>query len=145
MKQAGKASLVTILGVVAAAVVVGLFFVRVESPSVVASKFMSALAKGDVDGLTKWSYSDRDTAELKKQWEYSVNVAGPFYIFAWQIRGDQIADDNHASVRLEVVRDADKPDAYPENFALPMVRVKDTGWRVDIRNVSRQMYPALPR
>lgn len=143
MKQSGKASLLTIAGIVAAAIVITLFLVRIDSPGVVASRFMTALAKGDAAKLTELSFTDGDRAKLRKDWDYSISVSRN-YVFAWMIKGDQIADDNHASVRLEVVRDADRPESYPENFALPMVKVGGK-WLVDVRNMSRQMFPALPR
>ena len=43
-----------------------------------------------------------------------------------------------------MIHDADHPGAYEELYELPMVKVGDD-WKVDVRGISREFYPGLPR
>jgi hypothetical protein len=115
-----------------------------ESPQSVGSRFMTALAKGDVDQLAELSYPQERKEDFRKQWDWAVNVAGPHYRFVWKVTGFTQLDEDTASVRMMVARNVMTPGTYEEKFELPMVR-EDNTWRVDVRAVNREMYPGLPR
>lgn len=144
-RNAGRISPLTVFGVAAVALVgVGLFVAQ-ESVTTVGSKFMDALARGDVDRLTEMSYmSDLPKEEIRKRWEFAVHTAAPYYRFTWAIAGATETADGGGSIRLKVTRNIDAGGGYEENFQLPLVKTKE-GWKVDIRSISREMYPGLPR
>ena len=144
MKQAGKAHWLTIAGILSVFVVAGLFFFGKDSAATTAGEFMSALAKGDVDTLTELSWFQGATKEqLKEKWRYSVKEVGPHYVFAWKINAVTRSGDDSAAARMQVIRNLDA-GGYEENFQLPLV--KDNGnWKVDVRSISRAMYPGLPK
>jgi hypothetical protein len=145
MKGSGRVSLMGLLSVFAFGVIIAVFFFGKESLTSVGARFMNALAKGDVDTLTKMTYSgNRSPENIRKEWEFAVHNAGKYYNFRWNIVAASQADANNGSVRLQVVRNADNPSSYEENFALPLVKVGDE-WKVDVKGISREMYPALPR
>lgn len=145
MKQAGKVHWIVVIGIAGVLAIVVLMFFSREAPESVASKFMSALAMGDSERLTELSYfPNQSKEELKKQWDFSTKVAGKNYLFVWKIKYAKQADDKTASVALDFTRNAASSMSYPENFQLPLVN--DNGrWLVDVRSLSREMYPAMPR
>lgn len=144
-KRAGRISLI---GALALASVVGisvLLFLGGESPSSAAGKFMNALAVGDVDQLTELSFLDGNSpAELKKKWEFAVKRAGPHYRFAWKMSGSKAVDDDSANVKMEFVPNALSNGSYPSPYELSMQKI-DGHWKVSIAEMSRKMYPGLPR
>jgi hypothetical protein len=145
MMQSGRASLLSILAILAILMVVGLLAFTKESPNSVAGRFMAALQKGDVNTLTDMSYLGSDSKEdMRKQWDFAVNKAGRYYMMMFRVVGHNQPSPNTANVRMMVVRNADKPGAYEEAFALPLIKVGDD-WKVDVKAISREMYPALPR
>jgi len=145
MKRNGRANLLLILAAVGIVAILGLLLFSKGTPSQAASEFLVALAKGDVKKLTDLSFMDGDTPEeIEKKWTYTTQVVGPHYRFVWKMVGESVVDPQTASVRLQFVRNALSPSAYEENFALPMVN-KDGKWKVDVRAISREMYPGLPR
>lgn len=144
MKGSGRVSLVGLLSVLALGLVVSVLFMSKESLGSVGSRFMSALSKGDVDSLTKMSYTDnKNQGDMRKQWETSVKV-GKYYNFFWRVLSSTQADANTGSVRVGVTKSPESGSSYEENFALPMIKVGDE-WKVDVKAISREMYPALPR
>ena len=131
-----------------AAIIVILFGIVLfskESPAVVGTRFMAALAKGDAKTLTDLSYLGTESKDsVGQKWDFTVNRAGKHYQFAVRILRFSQSSDDSASVAMEVVRNARNSSAYPEKFELPMVKTSD-GWKVDYRGINREMYPGLPR
>jgi len=147
MKRAGRISWVLLIGVVGILVVVGILMVAQESPTTAATRFMTALTKGDVKTLTELTYLDdateKDPAGIKKQWEFSTDV-GKYYTFIWKITGETASGPDAASVKMTIIKNAASPAAYDEPCDLPMVKVKGR-WKVNVRSMWRELYPALPR
>lgn len=145
MRRSGRASLLAILATLSAVVVVALLFFGSESAQSVGSRFMSCLAKGDVDGLTKLSYMEGKTPEeIKEKWAYATQKVAPFYRFVWRPVSSTDIDKDTANVKVEVVTDALSGQSYPEFFELPMRKV-DGQWKVEVGGIDRKMYPGLPR
>lgn len=145
MKRSGKLHWMMAVGLLGVIVIVGLLFFKREGPETVASKFLTALTTRDAAKLTELSYYPGSSKEeLRKQWDFATQVAGRDYQFVWKIKFAKMADENTATVALEFTRDAVNPMSYGENFQLPMVR-EDGQWLVDVRSLSKVMYPALPR
>jgi hypothetical protein len=106
---------------------------------------MMALSTKDVDTLTKMSMMPGETDEqIRKQWDFTVNVAEKYYRCGWHIEGAAQPSPTTASVKLKVIHDADHPGSYDELYELPMVKVGED-WKVDVRGMSREFYPGLPR
>jgi hypothetical protein len=145
MKQSGRASFVTVLFVAAVLLVVALLAFSRESIATIGGRFMTALEAGDVDTLTKMSYLGNESqADMRRQWEFSVNTAGKYYLFSYRIVASRQMDASNASVTMQVLRESNKEGSYEEKFELPLVKV-DNDWKVDVKGVSRELYPALPR
>jgi len=145
MNRSGRVSIVGLVCLVGVVLFGAVFLLGRESLSVVGGRFMDALARGDVDTLTKMTYLGNETQEdIHKQWEFTCNTAGRYYNFFYHITAASQADPKSGSVQMQVTRDAANPGAYEENFQLPMVKVGDE-WKVDVRGISREMYPSLPR
>lgn len=145
MNRYGRVNLLAIFCVVALIVFVGVVFASKESLSSIGGRFMTALTKGDVDTLTKMTYLGTESPEqIRKKWDEAVNVAGRYYNFTYKVTAADTADANTGSVRLSIVRNANQPGSYEENFALPMIKVGDE-WKVDVRSISHEMYPDIPR
>jgi hypothetical protein len=147
--RAGRVHWFTLLIVGLAAVfVVGALLLTLFSggtPTGSGAKFMNALANGDAEQLTELSHIDgRSEDQIRKGWEYAVKVAGPHYRFRWQVVSESKPSDDEAMVLLKVWRNAVRVDSYDERFQLPMLRI-DGKWKVDVRGISREMYPGLPR
>jgi hypothetical protein len=145
MRRSGRINVLAIFGVIAVVMVIIVLVFSKQSLSNAGGQFMDALVRGDVDKLTDMSVVGNETpAQIHKQWEFATQVAGRNYSFAWKIISELQTDDKNGSVSLEVERNFGTPAAYPEHYALPMVKVNDV-WKVDVANVSRELYPALPR
>lgn len=130
---------------VCAALIGGVFLFSGSSPSEAAVKFMSALAKGDVQALTGLTALGTDTpAQVEAKWKFATEAA-KHYRFGWSITS---ATTNRAgdrgAVRMQVERNLGGSGSYGENFQLPMVK-KDGTWKVEVSGISREMYPFLPR
>jgi len=144
MKRAGKAHWLVIAGLASLVVVAALFAFGRDSAGDAAHDFMSALAKGDVDKLTELSYypgASKD--ELKKKWDFTVHKAGKYYRFLGRIVNVTQTDNENAAAVMQITRNADG-GGYEEKFQLPLVKEGDE-WKVDVRAISRSMYPGLPR
>lgn len=145
MNRSGRASWVLIAGLVGVGLVIAILFLGGESPTAAAGKFMTALSKGDVRTLTDLSYlSGENKDQIERQWDYAVNVAGPYYRFKYSIRSERIVDSNDAAVSLSVWRNYFSGISYDEKFELPMIK-QEGKWLVDVRGINREMFPALPR
>lgn len=145
MKQSGRVNwiVVTLLAIVL--VLAALMVFSGESATSAAARFMTALSKGDVDGLADMSYFNppRDRESVKKAWNRTLEI-GKHYRFVWMIKSSKSPAPGRSSVTMEVTRDADKGTAYAENFSLDLIQ-QDGKWKVDTRSISRELYPALPR
>ncbi len=144
MKRAGRLNWIAMVGVLGIAVIGFLMFFGQKSSTSNAIAFMEALGNKDVDRLVELSSWDGDKEDLRKKWDYSVNTAGKYYVFRWEVLSEKKADDNHSAVKLTVFRNAFRPQTFPEKFELPMVREGDE-WKVDVRGLSHQIFPATPR
>lgn len=144
MRRAGRVSPLILLAMFGVIVVALLLFFGKEGPAVAATRFMDALARGDVDTLTKTSFANGKTQEeLRKDWEFATSTVGKHYRFAWSIVSSNVVNDETANVRVSVERNFG-PGSYPENYGLPM-RKEEGVWKVDASGISREMYPGLPR
>lgn len=140
-KQAGKASPLVIVSMISLVVIVVLYFVSGSSPKTVTDEFMVALAKGETDKLVKLSYIEgSDPTKLREAWDFSTQVAAPYYRFIYRVAGATQADDNSASVTVYLNRGA----GSEEKFAIELIKIAGE-WKVDVSQINRSMYPALPR
>jgi hypothetical protein len=144
MKRSGRTSIVIIVTVALVAGVIGLFLLAGESPTGVAGRFLTSLAKGDTKTLASLSYmGDLPPDKVEEAWKNTYEVS-KYWKFAYSISGSNEQDSNNATVKLQWVKGADNPSAFEEKYELPLVK-KDGKWLVDVRGISRDMYPALPR
>jgi hypothetical protein len=143
MRFLGKNWLQIVIGLGVFAILV-LFFLGRDSPTAVGNEFLVALAKGDVDTLVKDSYYPGSKEELRKQWEFATQEAGVHFRFTWRVKDERQSSDTSASIQLGWTKNAGSPASYEDGTELPMV--KDNGtWKVDVRALDHDMYPALPR
>lgn len=118
-----------------------LLLIGQESMATVGARFMSALARGDAQTLAANSYVEGKTSdELLKEWQHTVDVT-KHVRFRWNMLGSDQTGPETGSVRLEVERNM---QGYGDKFQLPLRRVGDK-WKVEVRGISREMYPFLPR
>lgn len=145
MKSAGRANwiMVTLLGIVVAMVV--LIFLGGQSPTAAAKEFMIALSSRDIDKLAEMSYFDppRPIEDIKAAWKRTTDY-GKYYKFAWIVKHSKSPQTDRASVTMDLTKDSNKPTAYSEAFPIELVKVAGK-WKVDVKSLSRPMYPALPR
>jgi hypothetical protein len=145
MRRSGRINVIAIFAVVAVAMLAVVLIFSKQSLSNAGGQFMDALARGDVDKLTELSQvSGENSDQIRKQWEFATQVAGKNYSFRWRITSESEIDSNDGTVKLSVTRNAASPSSYEENYALPMVKVNGL-WKVDVANVSREMYPGMPK
>lgn len=144
MVRAGRISLVLLLSLCALlALGTVLFFFKGESYTQAASRFMDALARADTANLAKLSYIDgNDEATLKTKWDQTMKYSSHFK-FTWSVKTSTETGADSAVVTLNFWRAPDL-GGYEEKFELPMLK-KNGQWLVDVRGISRQMFPALPR
>jgi hypothetical protein len=141
--QSGRISFVALAGVLCVGMVALLFAFSGQTPRSAASEFMSALAKGDVDKLAENSIiQNKPKEEVKKEWHETMKNARN-YFFLWEITAVTQSGDT-ATVRLNRTEHPDNPDSYAEHFELEMVKTKD-GWKVDVPQIARTMFPFLPQ
>ncbi len=142
---AGKVSVTAIIVV---AFIVGLGAMVMtggESPAKTAGRFMAALSDGDYKTLAELSYADGvSREEFERQWQYTTDVAAPYYQFTYDIKAETRPTKETAVVRMDFVKNAGASGTYDEEFQLPMVKTKD-GWRVDVYSLNREFIPGLPR
>lgn len=143
MVRAGRAHWITIAGIAGAVALAIVLYFGGDSPTSVANRFLVALAKGDVETLVELSYYEGDESLLRKQWEYATRVAAPYYRFTWDIVTVKQPTEDSAAVRTSFERSYG-PGSFPERFDIPLRRVNGK-WMVDVRLLSRGLYPALPR
>lgn len=144
MKRSGRASLVIVILVALVAAVVVLFIMAGDSPSGVAGRFLTALAKGDTKTLTELTYMEGKTPDqIKEAWDQTKAVT-KYWQFQWKIQDSKDQDADNATVVLAWTKNSSSPSSYEEKYELPLLK-RDGKWKVDVRGISREMYPALPR
>jgi hypothetical protein len=146
-KKGGRISLVLILAIIAVLIGVSVMYATTsgDSPESAGSKFMSALAKGDVDQLTDLSYVVNATpADIHQKWDFACHTAGPYYHFKWRANGAIIADQDTAALKIWYTKDANARGSYEDTFELPLIRVNGH-WKVDVSSMDHSIYPAMPR
>ncbi len=144
MRRAGRVSPLLLGVVVAIVALVVILFLGQKGPAETGSRFMDALARGDVDGLVATSYAPgKSQDELRKDWEFATKSVAKHYMFYWKVTSSSQTNDTDAVVRLAVQKNYG-PGSYDENYGLPLHKVEGD-WRVDATGISREMYPALPR
>jgi len=144
-RRAGRVNFLAVLGILGI-LIIGVFFViGGESASSVASRFFTALARGDAKALANVSYMPGlAPAEIEKKWEYTTQVVAPHYPFRWEVVNESRADETNAAVTIKMWKNFGDSGSYDERFGVPMVR-QDGKWLVDVRGIPRKMFPGLPR
>ncbi len=144
MRRAGRFNPIVLIGLVSAiAIIVALFFAK-DVPTSATNEFLVAMAKRDVKKVTELSAYEGSRAELEKQWDYCLNVASLHYRWIYKIRSYRETAPGQAAVAIGFTKNAFDESSYEENFDIPMKKV-DGKWKVDVRSMSREMFPALPR
>ena len=125
--------------------IAAIFLFNKPSPANAAGEFMDALVRGDSAKLTELSYMQRDSKEdIRKKWDYVFETVAKHYRFQWMPVSSKELSDDSAAVVFFVEKDVGSPSAYAQKFELPMVK-QDGKWLVDVRGISREMFPGLPR
>jgi hypothetical protein len=142
-KRSGRISFVALGGIVSLALVALLLFSTGQSPRSAAAMFMTALAQGDVDKLTDLSVINNKPKDvIHKEWEETVKYSRG-YFFHWAIKSMSQSGDT-ATVRVDRIEHLESPGSYEEKFELQLVKTKD-GWKVDVPQIARPMFPYLPQ
>ena len=144
MVRSGRISTVLLLVIVALAALVGvIFFFRGENYMQSATQFMDALSRGDTAKLSELSHIDgNDKAQIKEKWDKTFRF-GKHFKFIWTVKSGRETGADSAVVTLTYWRSPDL-GGYDEKFEVPLIK-KDGKWLVEVRGLSRQMFPALPR
>lgn len=131
-------------GIVGAVMILFIAFSGGESASSVSARFMGALAKGDYKTLAKLSYiPDRSQQELEEKWKFTTEV-GKHYLFLYRLGATLEQGPRTATTNLSVTRNAMTGGSFEENFPIPLTR-QEGKWKVEVRGLSRKLYPSLPR
>jgi hypothetical protein len=142
-KRSGRISFILLAAICSVAFIAVLFSFGGDTPGAASSEFLTALATGDAKTLAKRSIiRDLNEEQRQKAWEESLKYSRSF-LFHWAL-GPISADNEQASVKLEFTRNLYSPTAYAEHFELFLVKKPD-GWKVDVPQLSREMYPYLPQ
>jgi hypothetical protein len=145
MKRAGKVHWMVLIGGLGALVLLAAFFFGGDTPEAGTSRFMTALAKGDVDGImasTAWE-ADQEQ-DLREQWTFATQEAAPYYRFKYELSHKQIPTKGRATVIMKVWRNFEVRSIYDENYSIQLIE-RDGKWLVEADSIPRSMYPALPR
>ena len=145
MRQSGRGNWIIVALVAIVLAIAALVVFAGETPTAAAKKFMRALSRQDAEALADMSFYDppRPREEVVASWKRTLKLS-EHYIFAWQIKNSKSPVKGRATVSMDFIRDASKGTSYPEIFPLDLIQ-KDGKWMVDVRALSREMYPALPR
>jgi hypothetical protein len=142
MKQRGRVSLLTIFVILGLLILVGIVVSsdRADTPERAAREFMNALATNDAPKLAANSYMDTATPdEVLAKWEATCK-ATKYYRFQWAIKAETTTSDTTGAVTIGMF-----PQGGQDlDFRIPVVKQKGT-WYVDVRSISREFFPFLPR
>lgn len=131
-------------GIIVIMVAVILIFSQ-ESPKAAGTRFMDAMARGDVKTISSLSVLGKDDQPtIEKKWDRALNFVGKHYGFTWMITAESKASETSAAVRMQVERNIQDPSFYEEKFELPMIKVNGK-WKVDVGNLDRRIFPGLPQ
>lgn len=148
-RRSGKVSLLALAFIAIIGMIIASFAFAKEDAGAVGAQFMDALARHDVEKLVELSYIEstdpakieEEKKDLRAQWDFSVNVAGKHYPFFWTITGANNATETHSSVVVQINKGG--PNGYDEKYELPLEKVNNK-WKVDVKAISKTMFPALP-
>ena len=144
MKRSGRVSFVLVIAIAVVVGAIALFMMAGESPSGIAGRFLTALAKGDTKTLAELSYMDGlSQAEIESKWK-ETHESSKYWVFAFAIKDVKEQDANNATVNLDWFKDLGGIQPDEGKAELPMVK-RDGTWKVDVRAISRNMYPFLPQ
>lgn len=149
-RQSGKINILALASIAIVGMIAASLVFAKEDPASVGVQFMDALSKQNVDKLTELSYIDKtdpasveeEKKRLREQWDFCVNKAGKHYMFLWNVTGATTTSTGQASV--VVMMNKGGPNGYDEKYQLPMEKANDK-WKVDVRSMSKTMFPALPQ
>lgn len=142
-RRSGRISFVLLAGICSLALLGFLLLSGGKSPRGAAGEFMTALARGDVDKLTELSsIQNKDKEQIRKDWEQSLHY-GKNYLFFWTIDAMSQSGDT-ATAKLGVTKNPLSPSAYADHYELQLKK-EGSDWKVDVTQMSRDMYPYLPR
>ena len=128
-----------ILGIVG---VVVMFFVAGESSTTAGSRFMAALSQRDLKTLADMTYVEGKSPEqIKAEWKSCLD-ANEYYRFTYNVVGADTPKEGEAMVRITLQKNVTS-SSYDENYTLKMFKKPD-GWKVDVANLNRDLYPWLP-
>jgi hypothetical protein len=152
MRKTGGVSILTIAMFAMLALIASAFVFARETIGSAGANFMDALSRHDVARLVELSYiGKQDPAaieakktKLKEDWDFAVNTAGKHYTFTWKISATTQSSDSSGTVTLQVTRNAASGSGYDEKYELPMMK-EGGNWKVDAGQISREMFPGLPR
>jgi hypothetical protein len=142
-RRLGRISFVLLAGICSVALVGCVFLFSKQSPRSAAAAFLSALAKSDPDRLADLSIvQTKNRDEIRKEWSETLDLSKT-YVFYWEL-GPSRQDGKQATVRVDITRKPNSPQAFPEHYELLLVETND-GWKVDVPQIARDMYPYLPQ
>jgi hypothetical protein len=143
MNCSGRINLLLIAAIVIVAGMSVLFLSAGETPSSTVGRFMMALATDNEETLTNLSYmGDQPVEQTRKEWAETMKSTKNF-LFAWRVVSDT-ENGNNAVVKLKFAKDARSKMAYEDDLEIPLVKIQGK-WKVDVRQIQRDMYPNLPR
>lgn len=141
----GRVSIPLLIAVVCL-VVTGLVIAnaRTEDEVKAGKEWLYAFGEGNLDRITELSFMDGLTPEQKRaEWKKTLDRA-KYYTYVWNVKRSVKTTDTEATITLGFWRNATKGGSYEEKYELPLRKV-DGKWLVDVRGISRSMFPALPR
>lgn len=142
-KRSGRVSFILLAAICSLAFIGLLFAFSGDTPGAAASEFLTGLATADTKTLAKRSViRDLNEEQREKAWQETLKYSRSF-TFYWKL-GPIHEDSEQAMVKLEFTKNAGSPNSYAEHFELYLVKRPD-GWKVDVTQLSREMYPYLPR
>ncbi len=143
-KRAGKTHWIIVFAVLA---IVGGFIVLLipnKSAAKTANDFLVALAKDDREKLTDLTYwPDKSREQIRASWDKTMEAA-KHYRFAWKMVSEKDATEENTGVVVMVFRNAMSSGTFEEKFEIPLQK-QNGEWKVDVRGINREMFPALPR
>jgi hypothetical protein len=142
-KTSGRIHWMFAVGAVGIVLVAVILLSTGGTPTSAGIRFLNALGSGDVNTLVEAGrIAEKSAEEEKEAWEFTLDVA-QHYRFKYAVLGELNPSPDRATLRLNVWRNHG-PASYEEPFDLPMVK-EDGKWLVDVKAMSREMFPALPR
>jgi hypothetical protein len=134
-----------LVGAVGVIFLLGISLFSATGPEANAKAFMSALAAGDAETLTRLSSSKGMRPEtLLDQWKFTTGTAAKYFSFRWSFDAITSERDDTATVKFSILHFVGQYGSQTDKFELPMVR-EDGQWKVAVNQLSRNLFPGLPR